>query len=97
MKRLLVSTLLTGILVASTAAMAAERTVTFAVENMTCASCPYIVKKTMERVPGVAKVDVSFANKTATVTFDDTTTKPGDIAGASADAGYPAKPVRQGG
>lgn len=97
MKRLLTSTLLTGILIASTAAMAAERTVTFAVENMTCASCPYIVKKTMERVRGVTKVDVSFADKTATVTFNDSTTKPEAIAGASADAGFPAKPVRQGG
>lgn len=97
MKELLTAAALLSALAVSTAALAAERTVTFAVVNMTCESCPYIVKKTMERVPGVTKVDVSFADKTATVTFDDATTKAEAIAGASADAGYPAKPVQQGG
>jgi periplasmic mercuric ion binding protein len=78
------------------AAPAAERTVTFAVENMTCASCPYIVKSSMAAVPGVAKVEVSFQAKTATVTFDDTKTNPNAIATASLNAGYPARPVQQG-
>lgn len=78
------------------AAFAGERTVTFAVDNMTCASCPYIVKSSMAAVPGVAKVDVSFQAKTATVTFDDAKTNPNAIATASMNAGYPAHPVQQG-
>ncbi|MER8524604.1 MULTISPECIES: cation transporter [unclassified Mesorhizobium] len=78
------------------AAFAGERTVTFAVDNMTCASCPYIVKSSMAAVPGVAKVAVSFQAKTATVTFDDTKTNPNAIATASMNAGYPAHPVQQG-
>ncbi|SMF26514.1 mercuric ion binding protein [Tistlia consotensis] len=88
---------LAGALALSTAAMAAERTVTLTVENMTCASCPYIVKKSMEAVPGVAQVAVSYETKTATVTFDDAKTSVDAIAGASASNGYPAKPVKQGG
>ena len=40
----------------SSAAFAAEKTVTLAVNNMYCADCPYIVKKSLESVPGVAKV-----------------------------------------
>jgi mercuric ion binding protein len=72
------------------AAFAAERTVSFAVDNMTCASCPYIVKSSMTAVPGVAKVAVSLESKTATVTFDDGTTTAQAIAAASANAGYPA-------
>lgn len=72
------------------AAFASERTVTFAVDNMTCASCPYIVKKSMAAVPGVAKVAVSFEAKTATVTFDDAKTTPNAIAASSMNAGYPA-------
>lgn len=77
------------------AASAGERTITFAVDNMTCASCPYIVKTSMAAVPGVTKVAVSFETKTATVTFDDAKTNADTIAAASTNAGYPAHP-RQG-
>ena len=77
------------------AAFAAERTITFAVDNMTCASCPYIVKTWMAAVPGVTKVAVSFEAKTATVTFDDGKTNPDAIAAASMNAGYPARPTQQ--
>jgi len=74
------------------AAVAGERTVTFDVDNMTCASCPYIVKSSMAAVRGVAKVAVSFEAKTATVTFDDAKTNPDAVAAASSNAGYPARP-----
>ncbi|SRR5216683_1800748 len=87
--------LIASVMTASTA-FAGERTITFAVDNMTCASCPYIVKSSMEGVPGVAKVAVSFRAKTATVIFDDAKTSPDAIATASMNAGYPAHPVKQG-
>jgi mercuric ion binding protein len=77
------------------AAFATERTVTFAVDNMTCASCPYIVKTSMAAVPGVSTVAVSFEAKTATVTFDDAKTNADAIAAASMNAGYPARPTGQ--
>jgi mercuric ion binding protein len=80
----------------ATPVFAGERTVTFAVDNMTCASCPYIVKTSMAAVPGVANVTVSFEAKTATVMFDDAKTNPEAIAAASANAGYPAHPRQQG-
>jgi len=96
MKQFVTAVLLVGALAFSTAAMAAERTVTLAVENMTCASCPFIVKKSMEAVSGVSKIAVSYEKKTATVTFDDAKTSVDAIAGASADNGYPATPVKQG-
>jgi mercuric ion binding protein len=83
-------------MMAAPAAFAGEHTVTFAVGNMYCASCPYIVKSSMAAVPGVAKVAVSFQAKTATVIFDDAKTNPEAIAAASMKSGYPAHPVRQG-
>lgn len=83
-------------MVTAPAAFAAERTVTFTVDNMTCASCPYIVRTSMSQVPGVAKVVVSFETKTATVTFDDARTSPDAIAAASMNAGYPACLRQQG-
>lgn len=94
-KSLSALTLIGSIMMAS-AAFAAERTVTFSVDNMTCASCPYIVKTSMAAVPGVTNVAVSFADKTATVTFDDAKTNPDTIATASMNAGYPARPQQQG-
>ena len=87
--------LISSVMVAP-AAFAGERTITFAVDNMTCASCPYIVKSSMAAVHGVATVAVSFQAKTATVTFDDAKTNPDTIAAASKNAGYPAHAVKQG-
>jgi len=70
--------------------LAGERTVTLAVENMTCASCPYIVQKTLEGVPGVARVDISFEEKKAIVIFDDAKADVAALTAATADVGYPA-------
>jgi len=82
-------------LLAEGAAHAAQQTVIFTVENMTCAACPYIVRKAMASVASVTAVDVSYASKTAIVTFDDAQTSLDAITQASANAGYPAKPVGQ--
>ena len=96
MKRLLAIAVLAGAVSFSAAAVAAERIVTLAVENMTCATCPYIVKKSIAAVSGVSKVEVSYEKKTATVTFDDGKTSLDAVTGASANAGYPARLVGQG-
>jgi mercuric ion binding protein len=96
MNKLLSTLTLIGAITTASAAFAAERTVTFAVDNMTCASCPYIVKTSMAAIPGVSDVVVSFEAQTATVTFEDTKTNSDAIAAASANAGYPAHPRQQG-
>ena len=44
----------------TTGAFAAEKTVTLAVENMTCTACPHIVKGSLTAVPGVSHVVISF-------------------------------------
>jgi mercuric ion binding protein len=72
-------------------ASAAERTVTLAVDHMTCELCPPIVKKTLTRVPGVAKADVSAKDGTATVEFDDQQTSVAALVRATTDAGYPSR------
>lgn len=70
--------------------VAAAQSVTFVVENMTCALCPVTVKKAMEKVSGVQSVRIDFDTRTATVVFDPAVTSVDAIAAASADAGYPA-------
>jgi mercuric ion binding protein len=74
------------------AADSTEKTVTLAVRNMYCADCPFIVKKSVERVPGVAKAVVSYKDKTAVVTYDDSKTMLPALIKATTDAGYPSAP-----
>jgi Cu+-exporting ATPase len=45
--------------------------VTMPIQGMTCASCVNHVAQGLEKVPGVAKVQVNLATEKATVTFDD--------------------------
>lgn len=91
MKYLLSLTALSAGFLLSDAAWASEQTVTLAVDNMTCASCPFIVKKTLAVVPGVSKVEVSFEAKSVTVTFDDQKATVAALAEATTKVGYPSK------
>lgn len=77
------------------AAAAAERSVTLAVDNMTCASCPYIVEKALERVDGVVDATVSFEQRSARVRYDDTRTGVDALTEATAGAGYPSRVAEQ--
>lgn len=72
-------------------AAATDRTVTLQVDNMYCASCPYIVKRSLAGVPGVKDVSVSFRDKTAVVTFDSTQTDVAALSDATLESGYPSK------
>jgi mercuric ion binding protein len=94
-----VSKLLIGLtfamgLLASSTAFAAEKTITLAVQHMYCADCPFIVKKSLEHVAGVAMVTVSYKDKTAIVTYDDSKADVTALTAATTDAGYPSAPKR---
>jgi mercuric ion binding protein len=79
-------------IIASPAVMAADKTITLAVNNMDCAARPSIVKGSLQAVPGVAKVAVSFKDKTATVVYDDTKADVNQLTTATTNAGYPSAP-----
>jgi len=79
-------------IITSPAAMAADKTITLAVSNMDCAACPSIVKGSLQAVPGVAKVAVSFKDKTATVVYDDAKADVNELTSATTKAGYPSAP-----
>ncbi|OKO79734.1 cation transporter [Bradyrhizobium sp. AS23.2] len=87
-KLLLNSVALAVCLAGSSTAFSAERTVTLAVKNMYCAACPHTVKASLEAVPGVAKVAVSYRDKTATVTFDDAKAGLDALTTATTNAGF---------
>jgi mercuric ion binding protein len=79
-------------IIASPAVMAADKTITLAVSNMDCAACPSIVKGSLQAVPGVAKVAVSFKDKTATIVYDDAKADVNQLTSATSRAGYPSTP-----
>ncbi len=82
------------VLVAS--AWALPQTVTLNVSGMTCPACPITVKKALQKVPGVSKVEVRFEKKQVLVTFDDAKTNTDALVKAIADAGYPSQPEKAG-
>ncbi|MBN9602614.1 MAG: cation transporter [Afipia felis] len=92
MSKILCCTAFAITIAATPAAMAAERTVTLDVENMYCAACPSIVKGSLEAVPGVAKVAVSYKDKTATIIYDDAKADVSQLTSATTKAGYPSVP-----
>ena len=71
---------------------AATKTVTLDVPGMTCPTCPITIKKALNKVQGVSKVDVSYEKKQAVVTFDDTETDTKALVKTTTNAGYPSQP-----
>jgi len=70
------------------------KTVTLNVSGMTCSACPITVRKALEKVPGVSKVDVQFEKKQVLVTFDDAKTNTDALIKATTNAGYPSQPEK---
>ena len=69
---------------------AATQTVTLSVPDMNCATCPITVKKSLTKVSGVSKTEVSLDRREAKVAFDDTKTSAEALTRATKDAGYPS-------
>jgi mercuric ion binding protein len=95
MRTFLAAALAAAIVAVAGAALAVEQTVTLNVPDMTCVSCPAIVKGSLTEVPGVSKVEVSLEQKTAVVTFDDAKASVGDLISATTNAGYPSQVAAQ--
>ena len=77
---------------ASSVAIAAEQTLKLSVPDMTCASCPYMVKQAISAVDGIKAVEATMEDRSATVTYDDTVTSIEAIQQATANIGYPSSP-----
>lgn len=75
----------------ATGAAAAERTVTLKVDGMTCALCGPTVKKSLERVQGVTKVQIDADKEIAVVVFDDAKADIKALTKATTNAGYPSR------
>ncbi len=95
MKKLTTSaTLAFALFATSMAASAGERTITLAVEKMVCVVCAFNVKKSLEDVAGVIKVDVLLKEKIAVVVYDDAKADLNALISATTRAGFPSAPKR---
>ena len=90
-KRLLGTAGLAATLLTAPGAFAAERTVTLAVGNLFCSTCPYIIEQVLVALPGVARAKVSYRSKTAVVTFDDEKTEVAALTAAAGELGFPSR------
>ncbi len=83
-----------AVLVLTALAWASPKTITLKVSGMTCEACPITVKKALQKVSGVSKVDVLYEKKQVVVTFDDSKTNTDALVKATTNAGYPSEPER---
>lgn len=90
--KLITTAILTAAAMITTPALAADRTVTLAVKNMTCVTCVPTVKKSLTRIKGVKRVAVSVKTNTAKVVYDDKLTTVPALVKATTNAGYPSRP-----
>ena len=79
-----------AITLAGPASAASDQTVVLDVQNMTCELCPLTVRKSLERVPGVADAKINLGQRTATVKFDPDKVNVATLIKATTNAGYPA-------
>ena len=91
MKPFLAAAAVAAAVLAASATVAGERSVTLAVDGMTCAACPYIVKQALAGVSGVRTVAVSFPEKKAVVTYDDGKTSIAVLTAATTNVGFPSR------
>ena len=71
MNKLLANAAFAAGIIISSGAMAADKSITLAENNVDCADCPSIVKGRLQDDPGVIKVAVSLKENASTVVYDD--------------------------
>jgi mercuric ion binding protein len=81
---------LLALLAAAPFAAAKQQTVQLTVPTMDCATCPITIKAALSKVPGVSKVQVSYAKREAVIVYDDARATLADLKKATEDVGYPA-------
>lgn len=91
---ILFTSLLLAASLCTTPLWAATETTTLKVPGMTCPVCPITVKKALQKVPGVSRVKINYAQKEVAVTFDDAKTNEKALVKATTDVGFPSQPAK---
>jgi mercuric ion binding protein len=98
MRQTFAAAVLTLAFFSSGSAVAAGQKVTLQVENMYCASCPFIVKRALAGVPGVTNVEISYEKAisvaVAIVEYEDTKVDVAALTAATSDVGFLSRVMR---
>ncbi len=58
------------------------------INGMHCSSCSKVISMGLEELPGIGKIEINEASKTAQVEYDENKTNPGAILKNIKDSGY---------
>jgi mercuric transport protein len=72
-----------------------QKTVTLRIEGMTCGGCAIATRKVLARLPGVSRVEVSYEQQQALVTYDPVKVTADQMIAAVRTLGYRATLVRE--
>jgi copper chaperone CopZ len=75
----------------ATTTVAAEKTVTLAIEGMTCTGCENTIQEAVTKIDGVKSIKASHLDSTAVVSFNASKTSVEAIGAAVTEAGYEFK------
>lgn len=71
--------------------LAVEKEVKLSIPDMSCASCPYMVKKVILKLDGIISVEATMKDRSATVVYDDEFVTVDKIREATTEIGYPSE------
>ena len=87
--------ILAGIVLLATTVFAKEVTKEIKVSGMTCDACAVSVQKSLEKVKGVKRAEVSSEKGLATVTYEDTQATAQQLREAINKTGFKAEPEKK--
>jgi len=93
--KLFTYTLLSIFLSFSIAANADQTTTSIKIEKMDCPSCPFMIKRAIEKLNGVVSASVSMETKTAVVIFEDEKVATSDFIATTTELGFPSHEIRE--
>jgi len=70
----------------------AVKSISIAIDGMSCASCVARVEARIKTIPGVTDASVNLATETADVTYTESMVSPTDVATTLTESGYPSTP-----
>jgi len=83
------------VLLMAAVATAKEVTIEIKVSGMTCQACAVSVQKSLEKVEGVKRADVSSDKGLATVVYDDANANEQQLRDAIDKTGFKAQPAKE--
>lgn len=75
--------------------VAAPQTVVLNVDKMDCPSCPFMIKKALEDLPGVSSATVSMNTKRATIDYESDEVSVAEFISTTTELGFPSNELKQ--